>query len=42
MNHPIRALVVTAVVIGVLAFVGASQDAGNKSSKGRKVLNQRS
>ena|ERR1700733_13445448 len=36
-NHPIRALVITAVFIGVLAIVGAGQDAGNKSPKGRRI-----
>jgi hypothetical protein len=35
MNHPIRALVITAVFIGVLAIVSASQD--NGSRRGRRV-----
>ena len=35
MNHPIRALVITAVFIGVFAIVGASQD--NGSPRGRRA-----
>jgi hypothetical protein len=36
MNHPIRALVITAVFIGAFA-IGFSQDNGDKPPRGRRV-----